>query len=315
MASLKNAITTLWETRFNEPLQQIDLGILLQKKGKDYKYIKQNPDDTISFKAIPITRLSKSYTHKNSSAKKISPNQLLANFPAYHNLPALLNLGQLIKMGLVSKNLDKGTTSFPSKLFTERAKQVYSSMKIKQTESLEQYNYRLRLIQKEFPPPRRVGRQVRRGQSYVEHLCMIPDSIHVAALLFPIRPLTCKQMQSIIDYPEEQFKTKYSTIQKHLFRGSLLDIIKERDLTFAEKTQLCHLHQIINNYLCIENTGSTFFEPERIRRIITSLQSDIQLPESFPPLTENKIKQILKTITFIIENIPNDKLTEFLMNT
>jgi hypothetical protein len=64
---MRQKIRQLWNTRFVEPLNQTDLNILLEKKGENYKYIKHNQDDTISFQKIPISRFSNSYTHKKST--------------------------------------------------------------------------------------------------------------------------------------------------------------------------------------------------------------------------------------------------------
>lgn len=305
LQNLKQKIKKLWNKKFNEPLEQKDLEILLQKKGENYKYIKEKQNDTISFKTIPITKFSKFYTYKKPSAKK-SSNKLISNDSIYYGIPKFLNQAQLIRMGRTSKYLDQNK-SFPSKHFLTEAKKTYS-VKKKSTQSLQQYKKRLALIQRYGIHNDQLGRPM--------NIYIIPNILSSIILLFPIRPLTIRQMKNIQTIPKEEIHQiqKYHKIQKYLFEKDFVDIMKDRELTDDEKIQLCHLNQIIHRYLILEDTVSSFFEPSRIKLIIKSLQSNIQLPEPYgiiPPLTEDRIINILNTIEYIVENIPNEELENF----
>jgi len=75
--TIEQKIKKSWEKRFQQPLAQNDLKILLQKKGQEYLYLTQNQDNSISFKSIPLSRFQNSYTHKKPS----SPNTDLKDLP------------------------------------------------------------------------------------------------------------------------------------------------------------------------------------------------------------------------------------------
>jgi hypothetical protein len=311
--NLKQKIRKLWNTRFNEPLTQMDLKILLEKKGQNYRYIKQNQDGTISFKIIPLTKFMGSYSHKKKQSQtKFNPNQLITD-STYIGIPKYSNYKQLSHMGITSKYLDKGKT-FPSKYFLSQAKNILFSLKKKQTQSIPQYQQRLRIIQNEQSP--RFRGRARPLHIQQTDFLLISPNIHTAKILYPIRPLTNRQMNNIKQ--QEQIQN-YDQIQNYLFRQSLNDIINDENLQLEQKIQLCHLNKMLKNMIA-EHTAIPldFLEAERIRRIIKSLQSEIEFPEHgiiIPPLTENQIIDVLNALDFLIENIPNRELLMIIMNT
>jgi hypothetical protein len=256
-----------------------------------------------------------SYSHKKKQSQtKFNPNQLITD-SIYKDIPPYLTPKQLSHMGLTSKYLDKEKT-FPSKCFLSQAKNILFPLKKRQTQSIPQYQQRL----KSTPDNHSIGRQI--DPSY-----LIPPTINTTQLLFPIRPLTYRQMNRINKTPlyiiqlnndyqkyekirkylfDEDILNHYIFFEKHLWHSNisrnLIHIINDSDFNENDKIQLCHLNNLISNYLISRSSKGRIFQSNRLLNIIKSLKSEIILPKhhlNIPPLTDEQIQNVYNVIEFL----------------